>query len=351
MLYRALRAAIKARLVPIVKGPPGTGKSSIARYALAHEGYVHIKDVRAATIEAVDVSGLPYIKDGRTHYATPDMFPTLPKSAILFDDLGQATPAVMSALSEPLLDRTVRGAANFTLPPDTVMICTANRETDRAGVNRMPTFINNRLLHFDHMPTVEGSMAYFNGLPPVDPATIPDLIPLESWNSFLKSYLRARPGQFHNFDPKTSPPAFASSRSWEMVNKLLPWIVSDEDLGLILACSAVGDEAGGDFCVYLTHAKLLPPPHDVLANPDGITLPDEPSMQHALLGSVVEYAPPAQAEAACKFLKRLPPDMAGAGIIDLRDKGIRLKGPTGNKLYFSNPTGIRLLSESHQFMF
>ncbi len=58
---RLLIAAIKAKVVPMLKGSPGTGKSQIV-YQIAKEYNLQVIDIRLSQCDPTDLAGFPTIE-------------------------------------------------------------------------------------------------------------------------------------------------------------------------------------------------------------------------------------------------------------------------------------------------
>ena len=78
---RTLKTLINARQPVMIWGPPGAGKSKVV--AQVAKGYGEFIDVRLPLLDAVDLRGIPVVKDGRTEWVTPAMFPRKGKGVLL----------------------------------------------------------------------------------------------------------------------------------------------------------------------------------------------------------------------------------------------------------------------------
>ena len=88
---------LRARLVPMVEGSPGIGKSSIAQQ-VAKEFNLKLIDIRLAQCDPTDLCGFPRIDGNKAGYVPMDTFPLdgdeIPKGysgwLILFDEITSA---------------------------------------------------------------------------------------------------------------------------------------------------------------------------------------------------------------------------------------------------------------------
>ena len=88
-------------------GPPGIGKSAIARQIADERGW-KIIDFRASTRDPVALMGLPDLSQDTTKWKVPDEFPQVKrdgKEGILFLDELNAAPPSMQAAMFGLVDR------------------------------------------------------------------------------------------------------------------------------------------------------------------------------------------------------------------------------------------------------
>ena len=71
-------------------GPPGVGKSEAVQQAADERGIGFI-DLRVATLEAVDLRGLPHVENNRAKWSIPDFFPDLdrdgPEGIFFLDEI------------------------------------------------------------------------------------------------------------------------------------------------------------------------------------------------------------------------------------------------------------------------
>jgi MoxR-like ATPase len=143
-----------AGLVPMVKGSPGTGKSSIIA-SVSDELQVKMIDHRASTSEPTDFTGLPGFNAGKAFFSPfEELFPLestpIPDGyqgwMIFFDEFNSASKSVQAAMYKIILDRMV---GQHKLHPNVVLACAGNLATDRAIVNSLSTAMQSRLVHLE----------------------------------------------------------------------------------------------------------------------------------------------------------------------------------------------------------
>lgn len=99
-----LTAFIKAKLVPLLVGSPGLGKSQIYQQ-IADQYNLLLIDVRLGQCDVTDLCGFPQIMGNKAGYVPMNTFPIegdpIPKGysgwLLLFDELTSAVPALQAA--------------------------------------------------------------------------------------------------------------------------------------------------------------------------------------------------------------------------------------------------------------
>lgn len=282
-IANAMAAIIPTRQSILVLGEPGIGKSSIAFQAAARifnggdfcSTVKGLPDVdwfvveKAVDKDPVDIKGLPYTKDGHTHWSTPALLTRMRKSehgVLVIDELPQALPAVQCTYSELLLDHRIGGEK---IPDGWTIIATGNRQQDRAGAQKLLTHVADRVVKLE--------MEYSH----------------EDWIGWalkagidhtVRSFINFKPGSLHKFDPSqlhnTTP------RGWERVSILQAVVPDDLLISVLGGCVQPGHAAE-----YLAHREMahkLPDPRKTLMEPLKGKVPEEASVLYALSGALVE---------------------------------------------------------------
>ena len=247
-----------------VWGPPGIGKSSVIK-DVAKANDLDFIDLRISQLAPTDIRGLPYVKDGNAHFATPSFLPKSGSGVLCIDEFNMAAPSVMGIAQQLILDRQV---GDYKVPDGWFIIAAGNRIEDRAAVSQMPAPVANRFIHFN-----------------IDPS-------LDSWKEYaikhgiseqILSFLNFRPQLLYNFEKSQS--AWPSPRSWEFANSLL-------EIGLDIE-SAVGAGAASEFYAYRTIYSELPDVGAIFSGEE-VAVPREPSLIYAVCGSMVSRAKSAE---------------------------------------------------------
>lgn len=107
-LYKQLSVLLKTDTPVFLHGSPGIGKSYIVN-DIAQREKLAIIDVRLSQLDAVDLRGIPTIKENQTVWMPPVFLPSDAKSeGILFlDELNSAPLSVQAAIYQLVLDRKI----------------------------------------------------------------------------------------------------------------------------------------------------------------------------------------------------------------------------------------------------
>jgi len=293
--------AVNANRPVLVSGPPGVCKSAVIKQLAAKLNRPLI-DVRAVLLDPVDLRGLPKLNgDGRAHWCPPAFLPhKADDNSILFlDELPQAAPLVQSACLQLVLDRRL---GEYVVPAGVTIIAAGNRQEDRAGAHRLITPLLNRLVHIDVDVNNDDWRAWAVA------AGIHHWVP---------AFMMHRPKLLFQFDPKSAERAFPTPRSWEFVSDCLR-ANPPADLMFEIVAGCVGKGAAAEFMAYVKLASQLPNPLDVLKDPDGASVSGEPSVNYALIGSLVEQLRK-DAKLASPFIRyimRMPKEFGALAVRD-----------------------------------
>lgn len=207
-------------------GQPGVGKSqAIRQFAEKLEEETHKKVevhlVSLLLMNPIDLRGIPSKatdSNGNdvTRWLQPEIFQmdnSPNKIHILFlDEISAAVPSVQAAAYQIALDKRI---GEFVLPDNCFVICAGNRVTDKAVAYTMPKPLANRMTHFEVVSSLEDwkVWAYHHNIHPL-----------------IIGYLNTRPQNLNNFDSNNDEVAFATPRSWEMVDTYCKTVELDEIL-------------------------------------------------------------------------------------------------------------------------
>lgn len=194
----------------MLRGPHGIGKSQIVRL-IAGKFKLPVIDRRLSQMSEGDVIGLPSTNGNMTRFNPPDWFHrACNEPVVLFlDELNRATPEVMQAAFQIVLDRELNG---HRLHAET-RVFTAINNSASYNVNQVDPALLDRFWVVDINPDTKDWLAWAknpdtaNGGGDINPTIVDFLANEEKWLDPPK-----------NAEPTDVQP---SRRSWERVNKAL----------------------------------------------------------------------------------------------------------------------------------
>jgi len=300
---------IKARIVTMIKGSPGTAKSALVDY-LANQFNLCLIDFRMAQCDPTDLLGFPYIDPvtGRARYVPMETFPLegdpLPINPatgvaydgwlLFLDEFNSAERGVQKAAYKLVLDRMV---GNKNLHANCAIIAAGNLDTDGAIVEEMSTALNSRIAHCYLTTDPKGWLTWAQGPGAID------------WR--ITSFIEYSPKSLYTFDPDSVSldPAYACYRTWEFANRQLCTGVDENTSGALQTFAGVlGEGVAREFLAYLRLGAKLPKIASIIADPTGTPLPQEPGVQFMLAGAIGQNADVTNIGPLMKYIARLPPE-------------------------------------------
>lgn len=280
----ALNAALDADIPPHLWGAPGIGKSELVA-AVAKARGAALVDIRLNLFDPVDLRGLPTVANGATVWLKPAIWPAddSRETILFFDEMDRASPSVMSAAMQIVLDRRV---GEHVLPASVRIVAAGNGRTDRTGTNKMPAALANRFCHFDIEADADAWAAWATGAG-IDPA--------------LVAFIRFRPNLIHaeSADGRTFP----SPRQWAKVNRVMG---QPDHIRHALAKGLVGEGPAGELEAFVRVMRALPPLDSILQDPAGAPVPSDPSARFAVAAALARRATDANLAAVLAYAGRLP---------------------------------------------
>jgi hypothetical protein len=295
-IKETLKALYSIRRTVCIEGPPGGGKTTLV-HEVADELGVPCIERHMPTMLVEDFGILFPDGDGKLSYKLPDWYPVkgqAPENGILlFDDRNQAAPDLQKVLANICQARTLHGVS---MPDGWMVVSTGNRQSDRAGANRVLSHLRNR----------ETVIELDTSLDDWTPWALSKDVKPE-----LVSFLHFRPDLLHDFDPQKD--ANPTPRSWvEGVSNILGLVPQTAEYEVIKG--AVGESAASEFVAYLRVYRDLPDLEQVFKDPEGATVPREVSAVYAVVGALANRVKPEQIPAFLQYLKRLPPEYSVLGV-------------------------------------
>lgn len=278
-LYRARRPAF-------VQGSPGVGKSNIFSQVAAKLG-IGFLDIRVSQFDRVDLSGVPFVRDGRTEWALPAFWPTDGAGIILFDEFNAAPREMQPPCYQIFLERRL---GDWIMPEGWVPMAAGNLETDRAVTNKLSSAFNNRVIHLLCDVDLDDwcKWAVEHDVPPQ-----------------LIAFIRFRPNLLHAFDPHATEKAFPSPRSWEFVGDIIkaqPAPAIEHELFR----GTVGTGAAAELSGFLRIWRKLPSLDAIMLNPQTVAVPDDPATLFAIAGGLARKSTEKNFDRVMVYANRMP---------------------------------------------
>lgn len=286
---------IRARLVPMITGSPGIGKSNIVHQIAAEYG-LKVIDMRLAQCDPTDLLGFPTVNGNKASYVPMDTFPvegdSIPQGykgwLIFLDEMNSAPMAVQAAAYKLILDRMV---GNHKLHKNVAIVAAGNLETDNAIVQPMSTALQSRMAHLELV---------------VDAKEWVDWASSNGVDYRITSYINFKPDALYTFSPDHTDKTYASPRTWEFANRVLQVADASSPEALPMLSGTISEGVAREFMGFCKIHMNLPKMAEIIANPTGIKVPDEPSILFATTGALGNNATKDNIGALMKFILRLP---------------------------------------------
>lgn len=240
----------------LFRGPHGIGKSEIAHQIsdlwaieLEIENY-HFIDRRLSQTSEGDLIGLPKIDDISTKFLPVDWYMKLCKEPgfLFLDELNRATPEVMQAAFQIVLDRELNG---HKLHPQTIVYAAINNSAEYT-INEMDPALLDRFWVVDLMPTVKDWLSWAKASK-IHPIVIGFI---DNNPKFLDPPSNYEPGDVH-----------PSRRSWARVSKSIERLEDkfhlNFDLWYPVVMGFCGVEAAINFTQYARTVDSVIPPEEI----------------------------------------------------------------------------------------
>lgn len=288
---------IKAGIVPMVHGSPGIGKSQIVQQ-IADEHKLLLVDLRLSQCDPTDLAGFPQIDAARQKagYLPMDTFPlegeTPPAGyngwLLFFDEANSAPKAVQAAAYKIILDRKI---GQRSLHKRCALVAAGNLETDGAIVEEMSTALQSRMAHIELQVDSEEWVAWAqsNGI-----------------DHKITDYIKFKPGQLYTFKADHTDKTYGCPRTWEFANRVLKVTDDKSKTRLAMLAGTISEGLAREFTTFCRIYDDLPKPAQIIAAPDTIKVPQEPSILFALTGTIAHNATPDNFTSLMKFIQRLP---------------------------------------------
>ena len=252
--------------------------------------------LRLSQYDSVDLRGFPANdkKTGTAIWYPPSTLPFIGNDAfpddklivLFFDEAPDAKNDVFAVMQQLVLNRCI---GEHVLKPNVRILLAGNLMDDQALAKKLPMPLNNRLLHFEAINTLDDFCVYAQsqGVPGVF---------IAFWN-FCAELV-------NTYDPKKTSAIVATPRTWfEAVDvwkdKRLDPIIKEAAM-----IGAIGEGPAVQFLAYVDVWQSLPSIDKIKKDPDSYPVPDELSVQYATAMMVSEKMTVDNVDALHTYLKR-----------------------------------------------
>lgn len=294
LLTNTIKSLFEKQRTVAIEGAPGGGKTSIVQQVAEslNVGYIE----RHLPTSLVEDFGIPNINSDTLSFMVPDWYPAKGSKyddgrggILCFDDRNQASADLQKVLANICQARTLHGVP---LADGWMVVSTGNRQSDRAGANRVLSHLRNRETVLDLETHLDDWTAW----------ALDNDVKTE-----VVSFIRFRPNLLHDFDPQREQNA--TPRSWvEGVSDVLGLV--DPEAEYECFKGAVGEGAAAEFVGFMRIFRKLPNPDTILMNPDTADVPTDPATLYALSGALSQRLTNSNMSRGVTYFDRMPPEFS-----------------------------------------
>jgi hypothetical protein len=293
-------------------GQPGCGKSASFYKAAQllsskYETTLEVIEVRGASVNPAETANIKAVIDGKVVELQQSWVPTKERveagecaalGLVVVEEMGDALPAVQSAMQELLLDRKLGSAR---LAEGWHVVAASNRAADKAAAGRLSTAVVNRCITI----TVEPDPDVFCEWA-IDHEVHPSII----------AYVRWRGAACFDFDPtrKAANPAFCSPRSLHIMSDVLK-VREEPHFETVVGC--LGDGVGSEVVGFLSIISDLPDINKLLKQADTYPVPKKPDVAIATMYALIARISTDTIDPILRYITRNQIEYATVAIKDM----------------------------------
>lgn len=273
----------------MIWGPPGIGKSDVAR-KFAKQAGISLIDKRLSQSDPTELKGYPW-PDQKAKVMTffrDGELPTGGEGVLFLDEINNAPQAVQAPAYQLILDRRL---GSYELPPGWTVLAAGNRAQDRSITHAMSAALANRFIHVDMEadPDEWQKWARENGI-----------------GDATRGYLRFRPGNLMVDKIEAGVRGFASPRSWATADKIMHDTSLDPKVKTAMLIGTVGEGVAIEYEGFAREEANLPNLDLVLINPEKVAVPKSPSTLYAVVARLESFTTPGNITKVLQYASRLP---------------------------------------------
>ena len=281
----------KVKLPAFIWGSPGIGKTALINQT-TKELEIGCVTLITASRDPIDLSGLPGTdKQARTTYWNrPEELPTVERDGeygILFLDELTSAPPLMQTVCYRLVQEGIVG--DYQLPPGWVCVAAGNLSTDDAVSFRQSSALASRFGHYDMTVDVKEWIIWgrANGI-----------------SEDILAFIWWKPDALLAMDLEEEEHSFPTPRTWEYVNRHYPFMTPENEFDKVRAF--VGQATAIEFNGFMRVIRDLPTIEEILANPTGARVSDQPDINNATISLLTTHVDHDNLETLMKYCYRLP---------------------------------------------
>lgn len=334
---RLILAGTRSGVSVLLEGPPGCGKTSLAR-AVATEVSLPLVELIGSTLgDASEVAGVYHVADSKlTRSLIPEIERACNEGVLLFlDEVTTTLASVRGPMMRLILERV---AGNRHLHPDTRIIAACNPSEMAPSATDLDAATGNRLLRGYFAPEIRDVAQWFASV--ADPAWSADAADFAATLAVDPSLITIEPPAV----AIETGAAFASPRGWELA--LRGWAADGsqlDDVGFSILAGGVGETAATAYLAIRKLRQYLPTVDTIAADPSGAAVPDRPDYQIAAVGLIAAVAREDKG-AAWIYAERLKPEI-GAALAQIL---INVQGKAGKHGAAGSKAQISLMAKLHK---
>lgn len=311
-----IMACFDENIAAMLSGAPGMGKTALGKEISVELDWPMV-DETLSTMDPTDLRGVGIPGGGHVVWEKPDWLYELEsygdRPTILFlDEINAGTSQAMLAAALKLI--LERRAGPHKLPKQCRILAAGNRQIDRASVTKLTAPMNNRFLHID---------------------VVPDLAAWQKWANkaqvepLLCAYLNWQASRgnnaFHVMDDPNAR-AFPTGRSWVSAAK---FVRQPDSIRQALIAGLVGQGQAAEFDGFLRLHRSLVPLDQIIRDPAGAPVPNEPAMLYAVAAGLARKATMSNFRAVTTYAERMPAEFCTVVVSDAVRRDDTLKQAPG----------------------
>lgn len=303
-----LKICLKKGYNVLLKGSPGTAKTSIIEQVTQELGYDIVTEISSISMP-VDYKGLPGIIDGEAQflpYGFQKKLLTAEKPLVcFFDDIGWAPPSVINALSSLILNREINGQK---ISPHVRFVAATNEKKDNSNVNALSLAFLSRFHTSVRMEVCADGWINWAAENNVNPIII--------------SYIKAKPSMLSTFTGQKDE-TFACPRTIKFLSDLMEEGIINYEVFV----GTVGEAFATEFMAYYKICQSIATlPAEIVKSPKTANIPEKPDVLYFVLVALANKTKTEQVFCSVlDYFARLPKEYEAFAIKLITTKNPKMK--------------------------